>query len=84
VELPDGKYGLAIGEIRLVLRLPLPIHPRNNVTIQHFGSFEELQRAWEECENSFETRGDYESANNMCATWSAWTESALAFGPSGG
>jgi hypothetical protein len=75
VELTDKKCALVIGDIRLIRRLPLPIHIGSGVTIHEFASLPELQRVWEGFEHSFETGGDFESANNMCAAWAAWEQS---------
>jgi hypothetical protein len=78
VELSDKKYALVIGEIRLIRRLPLPIHIGSGVTIHEFDSLAELQRAWDGCEVAFESNGDYEAANKLCAAWAAWAEPATA------
>jgi hypothetical protein len=78
VELSDSEYFLAIGAIRLVLRHPLPIEPGENVTIHRYNDLSELQRAWEDCEDSFESSGDHESATNMRAAWASWAESLVA------
>jgi hypothetical protein len=78
VELSDAEYFLAIGAIRLVLRHPLPIEPGDNVTINRYNNLSELQRAWEDCEDSFESSGDHASATNMRAAWALWAESTVA------
>jgi hypothetical protein len=36
VEMSDKKYALVIGDIRLIRRLPLPIHVGSGVTIHEF------------------------------------------------
>jgi hypothetical protein len=77
VELSDKKYALAIGHIRLIRGLPLPVHFVGDVTIHEFKSLAELQRAWDGCEASFESSGDYQSANELCA-WAAWAHPAAA------
>jgi hypothetical protein len=78
VELSDSEYFLAIGAIRLVLRHPLPIEPGENVIIHRYGDLSELHRAWEDCEDSFESSGDHESATNMRAAWASWVEATMA------
>jgi hypothetical protein len=78
VAVSDTDYFLAIGAIRLVLRHPLPIEPAGNVTIHRYNDVSELQRAWEDCEDSFESSGDHESAANMREAWASWADFTVA------
>jgi hypothetical protein len=59
----------------LVLRHPLPIEQGENVTIHRYNNLSELRYAWEDCEDSFESKGDHESATNMHVAWAEWAES---------
>jgi hypothetical protein len=62
----------------VVRGFPLPANVGSGVTIHEFDSLAELQRAWDGCEISFESDGDYESANKLCAALAAWADAAAA------
>jgi Lon protease-like protein len=76
-ELQDGKYILAVGNIKVRVRSVLPTDPIRDATIHYYADYWELQRGWEACEDSFEDSGDVESANKMRAAWpDIWDEVA--------
>ncbi len=77
-ELENGSYAFVIGNIRVAIRGTLPIDAGDKGRIYYYVDFPELQRAWEDCADSFEGSGDHELADKMRFAWAdVWDEVAV-------
>ena len=74
-ELEDGRYALVTGNIRVAIRGTLPIDPCDQGRIDYYADFPEVERAWADCADSFESSGDHELAEKMRFAWAdVWDE----------